>query len=110
MRPVVVQMGVTLDGFVHGEKGYEDWEFRLRTTRSWDWKAASLRDAGRHITGPSHVRGNGGGVAHGHGVCADVMNEIHKGSSRKTLTAPTGRKAVSPAETWPCSSCRPTTS
>src|SRR6266700_3070452 len=25
MRPVVLQMGVTLDGFVHGAKGYEDW-------------------------------------------------------------------------------------
>jgi hypothetical protein len=25
MRPVVLQMGVTLDGFVHGSKGYEDW-------------------------------------------------------------------------------------
>ena len=25
MRPVVLQMGLTLDGFVHGAKGYEDW-------------------------------------------------------------------------------------
>ena len=25
MRPVVLQMGVTLDGFVHGAKGYEEW-------------------------------------------------------------------------------------
>ena len=25
MRPVVVQMGVTLDGFVHGVHGYEEW-------------------------------------------------------------------------------------
>jgi hypothetical protein len=25
MRPVVFQMGVTLDGFVHGAKGCEDW-------------------------------------------------------------------------------------
>jgi len=25
MRPVVVQMGVTLDGFLNGAKGYEDW-------------------------------------------------------------------------------------
>ena len=35
MRPVVLPMGVTLDGFVHGAKGYEDWDFRLRTTASW---------------------------------------------------------------------------
>ena len=25
MRAVVVQMGVTLDGFVHGAHGYEEW-------------------------------------------------------------------------------------
>jgi hypothetical protein len=25
MRPVVLQMGVTLDGYVHGAKGYEHW-------------------------------------------------------------------------------------
>ena len=25
MRAVVLQMGITLDGFVHGSKGYEDW-------------------------------------------------------------------------------------
>ena len=30
MRPVVLQMGVTLDGFVHGAKGYEDWFSALR--------------------------------------------------------------------------------
>jgi hypothetical protein len=35
MRPVVLQMGVTLDGFVHGAKGDEDWDFRLKTTKSW---------------------------------------------------------------------------
>jgi hypothetical protein len=35
MRPVVLQMGVTLDGFVHGAKGYRTGDFRQRTTRSW---------------------------------------------------------------------------
>jgi len=25
MRQVVLQIGVTLDGFVHGAQGYEDW-------------------------------------------------------------------------------------
>jgi hypothetical protein len=27
MRPLILQMGVTLDGFVHGATGYEDWGF-----------------------------------------------------------------------------------
>ena len=44
MRPVVLQMGVTLDGFVHGAKGYEDWGlpkviFSMTLTRA-DWAEA----------------------------------------------------------------------
>ena len=33
MRPVVLQMGVTLDGFVHGAKGYEDWGLKIFPSR-----------------------------------------------------------------------------
>jgi hypothetical protein len=45
MRPVIVQMGVTLDGFVHGVKGYEDWGMPPDDSVVI-WKVASLREAG----------------------------------------------------------------
>jgi dihydrofolate reductase len=51
MRPVVLQMGVTLDGFVHGAKGYEDWGLPPEDEEVVAWKAASLREAGTHIMG-----------------------------------------------------------
>src|SRR5262245_34556565 len=43
MRPVVLQMGVALDGFVHGAKGYEDWGLPPEEDEVVAWKAASLR-------------------------------------------------------------------
>src|SRR4051794_9611314 len=51
MRPVVVQMGVTLDGFVHGAKGYEEWGLAPEDDEVVAWKVASLREAGTHIMG-----------------------------------------------------------
>ena len=56
MRPVVLQMGVTLDGFVHGAKGYEDWGLPPEDDEVVAWKAASLREAGTHIMGHRHPR------------------------------------------------------
>jgi hypothetical protein len=46
MRPVVVPMGVTLDGFVHGVKGHEDWGLSPEDDEVVIWKVASLREAG----------------------------------------------------------------
>ena len=51
MRPLVVQMGVTIDGFVHGAKGYEDWGLPPEDDEVVAWKVASLREAGTHIMG-----------------------------------------------------------
>jgi hypothetical protein len=43
-------MGVTLDGFVHGAKGHEDWGLPPEDDEVVAWKVASLDD---HVT--SHV-------------------------------------------------------
>jgi hypothetical protein len=51
MRPLVLQMGVTLDGFVHGAEGYEDWGLPPEEDELAAWKAGSLRQAGAHIMG-----------------------------------------------------------
>jgi dihydrofolate reductase len=44
-------MGVTLDGFVHGAKGYEDWGLPPEDDEVVAWRVASLREAGAHIMG-----------------------------------------------------------
>lgn len=43
MRPVVLQMGGTLDRFVHGAKGDEDWGLPAEEDDVVEWKATSLR-------------------------------------------------------------------
>ena len=51
MRPVVVQMGVTLDGYVAGPGGEGDWGLPPEHPEVRAWKVASLRQAGTHIMG-----------------------------------------------------------
>jgi dihydrofolate reductase len=86
MRPVVLQMGVTLDGFVHGAKGYEDWGLPPEVDEIVDWKVASLREAGTHIMGRATYEAMAAVWPTATGVYADVMNEIPKVVFSKTLT------------------------
>jgi dihydrofolate reductase len=86
MRPVVLQMGITLDGFVHGAKGYEDWGLPPEEDDVVDWKAASLREAGTHIMGRVSYEAMASVWPTSTGVYADVMNDIPKVVFSKTLT------------------------
>jgi dihydrofolate reductase len=86
MRPVVLQMGVTLDGFVHGDKGYEDWGLPPEDDGVVAWKAASLREAGTHIMGRVTYEDMASVWPSATGVYAEVMNEIPKVVFSKTLT------------------------
>jgi dihydrofolate reductase len=86
MRPVVLQMGVTLDGFVHGAKGYEDWGLPPEEDEVVAWKAASLREAGTHIMGRVTYEEMAAVWPAETGVYADVMNEIPKVVFSTTLT------------------------
>ena len=87
MRPVVLQMGVTLDGFVHGAKGYEDWGLPPEEDEVVAWKAASLREAGTHIMGRVTYEEMAAVWPNETGVYADVMNEIPKVVFSRTLTS-----------------------
>ena len=69
MRPVVLQMGVTLDGFVHGAKGYDDWGLPPEEDEVVAWKAASLREAGTHIMGRATYEAMAIGLADLRPVC-----------------------------------------
>jgi dihydrofolate reductase len=86
MRPVVLQMGVTLDGFVHGAKGYEDWRLPPEDDEVVAWKAASLREAGTHIMGRITYDEMSAVWPNETGVYADVMNKIPKVVFSSTLT------------------------
>ncbi len=87
MRQVVLQMGVTLDGFVHGAQGYEDWGLPPEDDEVVAWKVvASLREAGTHIMGRSTYEAMASVWPTTTGVYADVMNEIPKVVFSKTLT------------------------
>src|SRR5437870_2442631 len=85
MRPVVLQMGVTLDGFVHGAKGYEDWGLPPEDDQVVAWKVASLREAGTHIMGRATYEAMASVWPTATGVYADVMNEIPKAVFSNTL-------------------------
>ena len=86
MRPVVLQMGVTLDGFVHGAKGYEDWGLPPEEDAVIAWKVDSLRQAGTHIMGRLTYEAMAAVWPTANGVYADVMNEIPKVVFSATLT------------------------
>jgi hypothetical protein len=51
MTQVVLQMGVTLDGFVAGTGGEGDWGLPAEHPDVRAWKIASLRQVGTHIMG-----------------------------------------------------------
>jgi len=86
MRQVVLQMGVTLDGFVHGAKGYEDWGLPPEEDDVVAWKVASLREAGTHIMGRATYEAMASVWPTTTGVYADVMNDIPKVVFSRTLT------------------------
>ena len=86
MRAVVAQMGVTLDGFVHGAHGYEEWGLPPEEDDVVAWKTASLREAGTHIMGRVTYEDMAQVWPTGTGVYADAMNDIPKVVFSKTLT------------------------
>jgi dihydrofolate reductase len=51
MGQVVLQMGVTLDGYVAGPGGQIDWGLPAEHPDVREWKVASLRKVGTHIMG-----------------------------------------------------------
>lgn len=87
MRPVVLQMGLTLDGFTHGAEGYEDWDLPPEEDEVVAWKAASLQEAGTHIMGRVTYEEMAQAWPGETGVYADVMNKIPKVVFSKTLTS-----------------------
>lgn len=76
MRPVVLQIGVTLDGYVHGAKGYEHWGLGREEEAVVAWKLDSLREAGTHIMSRRTYEAMAAVWPHDDSVYAAPMNDV----------------------------------
>jgi dihydrofolate reductase len=87
MRPVVLQMGVTLDGYVAGPAGEGDWGLPAEHPDVRAWKVASLRQAGTHIMGRVTYEQMAEHWPNATGEYAEFMNNLPKVVFSKTLPA-----------------------
>ncbi|HEY3904780.1 MAG TPA: dihydrofolate reductase family protein [Streptosporangiaceae bacterium] len=86
MRRVVLQMGVTLDGYVAGTAGDGDWGLPAEHPDVRAWKVASLQKVGTHIMGRVTYEQMAGYWPNATGEYADFMNTLPKVVFSKTLT------------------------
>ena len=91
MRRVVLQMGVTLDGYVSGSGGEGDWGLPPEHPDVRAWKVASLRQVGTHIMGRVTYEQMATHWPSATGDYADFMNKLPKVVFSATL----------PAADWP---------
>jgi dihydrofolate reductase len=87
MRRVVLQMGVTVDGYVAGTGGEGDWGLGDEDPDVRAWKVASLGQVGTHIMGRVTYEEMAGYWPTATGDYADFMNSLPKVVFSKTLTA-----------------------
>src|SRR5580693_3056770 len=87
MRRVVLQMGVTLDGYVAGPGGEGDWGLPPEHPDVRAWKVASLTPAGTHIMGRVTYEQMAGYWPNETGDYAEFMNTLPKVVFSKTLPA-----------------------
>jgi dihydrofolate reductase len=84
MRPVVLQMGVTLDGYVAGQG---DWGLPPEHPDVQAWKVASLQRVGTHIMGRVTYEEMASYWPNAVGQYADFMNTLPKVVFSTTLEA-----------------------
>jgi dihydrofolate reductase len=87
MRKLVLQMGVTLDGYVAGPGGEGDWGLPAEDPDVRAWKVASLRQVGTHIMGRVTYEQMAGYWPTAAGHYAEFMNTLPKVVFSKTLPA-----------------------
>src|SRR5215475_11986121 len=85
MRNVVLQMGVTLDGYVAGPGGEGDWGLPAEHPDVRAWKVASLREVGTHIMGRVTYEQMTAHWPAASGEYATSMNNLPKVVCSKTL-------------------------
>jgi dihydrofolate reductase len=85
MRQVVLQMGVTLDGYVAGPGGEGDWGLPAEHPDVRAWKVTSLRQVGTHIMGRVTYEQMAGYWPNATGDYAEFMNNLPKVVFSRTL-------------------------
>jgi RibD C-terminal domain len=85
MRRVVLQMGVTLDGYVSGPGGEGDWGLPAEHPDVRAWKVASLGQVGTHIMGRVTYEQMAAHWPTAAGDYAAFMNKLPKVVFSKTL-------------------------
>ena len=92
MRDLILGMSMSLDGFVAGPYGENDWVFSTGSPDGKAWKARSVASAGGHIMGSRSYAGWASYWPSSTDVFAPAMNEIPK-----VVFARGGRPAIAPA-------------
>lgn len=85
MRELVLQMGVSIDGYVAAVDGVHDWGYHGEDPATTEWKLASLRGAGAHLMGRQTYEDMAAVWPKSSSDVAAAMNEIPKVVFSKTV-------------------------
>lgn len=85
MRQLVLQMGVTVDGYVAGTGNEGDWGLPAEHPEVKAWKIASLRQVGTHVMGRVTYQEMAGYWPHQSDEYAAFMNDLPKVVFSSTL-------------------------
>jgi dihydrofolate reductase len=85
MRELVLQMGVSIDGYVATTDGSHDWGYHGEDPATTKWKLASLWGAGAHLMGRQTYEDMAAVWPKSSSDVAAAMNEIPKVVFSKTL-------------------------
>lgn len=94
MRKLIMKMSISIDGFVSGTSGGNDWIFKTGDEESKAWSVASIRQAGLIIMGRKSFEGMAPYWPTAPGPFAAPMNEIPK-----ALFTKKGFKGIDPGHT-----------
>ncbi len=89
MRPLVLQMGVTVDGYVAGTGAEGDWGLPAEHPEVKAWKVASLDRVGTHVMGRVTYKELASYWPHQSGEYAAFMNNLPKVVFSSTLSEAT---------------------
>src|SRR5215475_7201931 len=78
MRKLMMKMSISVDGFVSGPNGKNDWIFRSSDEESRAWVLQSTREAGTIIMGRKSFETMSPYWPTATGALAEAMNEIPK--------------------------------
>lgn len=78
MRKLIMKMSISIDGFVGGPNGENDWVFKSSDSESLAWSVKQSWEAGLIIMGRKSFEGMASYWPTAAGPFAAPMNEIHK--------------------------------